>query len=132
MFAVTTGQLAEAPAFEGLDTDTLEAIVSNALFIWVPAGQAVVRQGESGFDFYLILSGEAAVVNGDETVADLGSGDIFGEMALIERGRRTADVVARSSLSLMTMSAWNYRSVTKRFPAIADRLTRLAASRRSD
>ena len=131
MFAVTTEQLAEAPAFAGLDRETLEAVASNALYIWVPAGQAVVRAGESGFDFYVILTGDAAVVNGDETIAELGPGDIFGEMALIDRGKRTADVVARSPLALMTMSAWNYRSVTKRFPEITERLIELARSRQS-
>ena len=131
MFAVTTEQLAEAPAFEGLDRETLEAIGSNALYIWVPAGQTVIREGESGFDFYVILAGDADVVNGGATVAELGPGDIFGEMALIDRGKRTADVVARSPLSLMTMSSWNFRSVTKRFPALTDRLAQLARSRQS-
>ena len=131
MFAVTTEQLGEAPAFAGLDRQTLDAVASNALYIWVPSGQLVVRAGESGFDFYVILAGDADVVNDGAVVASLGPGDVFGEMALIEGGQRTADVVARSPLSLMTMSAWNYRSVAKRFPALADRLTRLALSRRS-
>lgn len=131
MFAVNTEQLAETAAFEGLEREVLEAIGSNALYVWVPAGQAVVREGESGFDFYVILAGDAAVVNGGETIAELGPGDVFGEMALIDRGRRTADVVASSPLSLMTMSAWNYRSVTSRFPALADRLEELARARQS-
>ncbi len=130
MFAVTTDQLAQAPAFEGLDPATLDAVASHALYIWVPAGQFVVRQGESGFDFYVILTGDASVVSGGETVAELGPGDVFGEMALIDRGKRTADVVGRSPLSLMTMSPWNYRSITKRYPAIAERLNELARARR--
>lgn len=131
MFAVTREQLAEAPAFEGLDRETLDAVVSNALFIWVPGAQAVVKEGETGFDFYVILDGNADVVNDGATVATLGPGDVFGEMALIDGGKRTADVVARTPLSLMTMSAWNYRSVIKRFPALSERLTELAGSRRS-
>lgn len=132
MFGVTVEQVSEAGAFEGLDRETVDAVVSNALFIWVPAGQAVVRQGESGFDFYVILSGEADVLSENVTVAELGAGDVFGEMALIEGGRRTADVVARSPLSLMTMTAWNYRTVTKLHPALAERLMQLAESRRSN
>jgi CRP-like cAMP-binding protein len=131
VFAVTTDQLAEAPAFDGLDHDTLEAIASRGLYIWVPAGQAVVKAGESGFDFYVILSGDADVVSDDVAVARLGAGDVFGEMALIDGGKRTADVVARTPLSLMTMTSWNYRSVTKQFPALADRLMQLARSRQS-
>lgn len=131
MFAVNTEQLADAPAFRGLDQETLEAVASNALYMWVPAGQAVVREGESGFDFYVILAGDADVMTAGETIAELGPGDIFGEMALIGRSKRTADVVARAPLSLMTMSAWNYRSVTKRFPALADRLAQLARSRQT-
>lgn len=132
MFAVTTDQLAEAPAFAGLNRDALDAIASKALYIWVPAGQAVVREGESGYDFYVILSGEASVTSRGSTVAELGPGAVFGEMALIEGGRRTADVVARSALSLLTMSSWNYRSVTERYPAIAERLEQLARSRHTE
>jgi CRP-like cAMP-binding protein len=131
VFAVTTEQLAEAPAFDGLDHETLEAIASRGLYIWVPTGQTVVKAGESEFDFYVILSGEADVMSEDVTVAQLGSGDVFGEMALIDGGKRTADVVARSPLSLMTMTSWNYRSVTKQFPEFADRLMQLARSRQS-
>lgn len=131
MFGVTREQLAAVHPFEGLDDETLDAILGRALFIWVPAGQTVVQEGTSGFDFYVILAGDADVESGGRVVAHLGPGDVFGEMALVDGARRNANVEAASALTLMTMSAWNYRATTTEFPAVAVRLEQLAESRRS-
>lgn len=131
MFGVTTEQLAEVRPFQGLDEEALEALASRGVFMWVPEGQAVIRQGEAGSGFYVIMAGEAEVSIDSETVAVLGPGDVFGEMALVEgrKTRRNADVVARAPLTIMTMSAANYRNIATRFPDLGARLRELADSR---
>ena len=77
----------------------------------------------------MILSGEAEVRVGDETIATLGPGDVFGEAALLSKGRSNADVVATSVVSLRTMMAWDFRKTTEDYPVIAKRLQELADAR---
>lgn len=126
---VTAAQLREVPLFSGLSGYKLEAIAGRSLFIGAVQGITLVRQGESGFDFFVILSGDAEVRVGDETIATLGAGDVFGEAALLSKGRRNADVVATSVMSLITMMAWDFRKTTEDNPVIAKRLQELADAR---
>ena len=126
---VTAAQLRGVPLFSGLSDHKLEAIASRSLFIGAVLGITLVKQGESGFDFFVILSGEAEVRVGDEKIAKLGPGDVFGEAALLSKGRRNADVVATSVMSLLTMMVWDFRKTTEDNPVIAKRLQELADER---
>lgn len=128
---VTRDQLAALPLFEGLDPDALDAIASRAVFIGAHPGLKLIREGESGFDFFVIVDGEADVVVGGEAVARLGKGDVFGEMALEGGGKRSADVVARTVMSLLTMMVWDYRTTEQEYPVVGERLRALAEARRS-
>ena len=71
----------------------------------MPAGRAVVTQGEIGDRYYVIESGEADVLGDGRIVATLGPGEGFGEIALLRSTRRTATVVARSSLTLRALGS---------------------------
>ena len=100
----------------------------------VPAGAAIVRQAERGDDLFLIAAGEAEVRVRDHdgrssTEATLGPGDYFGEIALLTGGRRTADVVALTPMTVLRLGKDTY----VRFLAhlVEQRLARTAASRAS-
>lgn len=67
----------------------------------VPAGEAVVQQGDEGDAFYVIVSGTADVRQDDRSIASLGAGDFFGEIALIDGKPRSATVVATDDLVLL-------------------------------
>ena len=79
------------------------------------AGQIILRQGELPRNFYIILNGEVQVYrehDGEETeVAILGSGELFGEMALLRRVRRTASVRAITPVDLFTMSGPDFTAL---------------------
>lgn len=126
---VTREQLAGIPLFEGLDGEALDAIAARSLFIGAHPDLKIIEKGESGFDFYIILSGEAEVMADGNSIARLGPGEVFGEMALEGYGKRNADVVARTIMSLLTMMIWDYRTVEREHPEIGERLRRLAQER---
>lgn len=102
----------------------------------VPAGHYIVRQGEMGGDMYLIDEGEADVLkhNGDGPpihIATLGPGYYFGEIALLNGGERTADVVAKTSMSLLRLSKEAYTRFLARLDEVQGRIAETAAARSS-
>jgi CRP-like cAMP-binding protein len=72
------------------------------------------------------------VVIDGEQVATLGPGDVFGEMALLGRRHRNADVTAKTQMSLITMMVWDFRQVIEDHPEIEHRLRALAEQRLSE
>ncbi|HLC30133.1 MAG TPA: cyclic nucleotide-binding domain-containing protein [Dehalococcoidia bacterium] len=101
-----------------------------------PAGTEVFREGEVGDALYVVESGELEVVAPDRgsgevrRLATLGTGDIFGEMALLGAGRRTGTVKATSEATLLVLSTNAWRSLASRFPAATTNLLRIMVQRR--
>ena len=98
----------------------------------VEAGQTVVRQGEQGDALFLIEEGQAEVraTGADGTVATiaaLGPGHYFGEIALVTGGPRTADVVAITPLTLLRLDRAGYELLTQ--VAATEELTHTAHRR---
>ena len=128
---VTAEQLGEVPLFAGLDEADLEAIAERSVKMFVRQGVNLIKKGESGFDFFVILGGNADVIVDGAKVASLGPGDVFGEMALLEHRRRNADVVASTAMILATMMVWDFQQMRHDFPVITERLGSLAETRKS-
>jgi hypothetical protein len=88
-----------------------------------PAGDYVVRQGETGDEMFVIIDGKADVVvdagGQRRTVRELGRGDVFGEMGLIRSHERTAHVVATQPLEVMTVDERALARVKRRYPRTA-------------
>jgi hypothetical protein len=92
--------LASVPFFEPLAPTTLEKLAMRLRPLVVQAGTEVVREGESGEIFYIIGSGQVEVIHGGKLVATLGTGQYFGEIALLHEIPRVATCVARSDAEL--------------------------------
>jgi CRP-like cAMP-binding protein len=104
-------RLRAIPVFASLDSETLRGIATFATESSVPAGKHLVKEGDYAYEFMAIEEGEADVVRGNETVATLGPGDFFGEIAVLEKTLRTASVVARTPMRLVTLSHWDLKRV---------------------
>jgi CRP-like cAMP-binding protein len=124
-------QLAKVPLLEGLGSYALGEIAEHSVKTYVRPGIRLVAAGESGFSFSMILSGKADVRAGGETVATLGSGDVFGEMAIVTGAKRNADVVATSAMVLASMMVWDFRDMVNKHTEVQERLDQLVADRTS-
>jgi len=93
-------RLSSVPFLSVLSGRVLERLARSVRGETVPAGESVIREGEAGEDFYVVVSGHAAVVVNGERVRELGPGDFFGELALLRDVPRTATVRATSDLEI--------------------------------
>src|SRR5882724_4695876 len=91
------------PLFSDFSDQELHQIAPFAEEIEVEAGTRLVKQGQFSYEFFAIEEGAAEVLRDGEHVADLGPGDFFGEMGLLEKDRRTATVVAKTDMRLITL-----------------------------
>lgn len=119
-----TRLLQRVPLFQGLLRDELELLLQQAHKEPLWAGAYVLRQGEEGRDVYVVVSGELQVLQsleqGQEAIlAELKPGDSFGEMALLDQGRRSASVRCRNDALLLRLPA----STLAQAPAINVKLT---------
>src|SRR3954451_3313137 len=80
--------------FKGLGGVPLSAVADRAVEVDFPSGRPIVRQGDDGAGFYLIVSGGARVTRDGQELARLGPGDFFGELSLLDREPRVASVTA--------------------------------------
>ena len=95
----------------------------------VSAGKEIVTQGSTGHEFFLILSGEAAVKRAGRKVNTLSSGDYFGELALLSKGERNATVVAETDMDLLVLGQREFSGVLDEVPGLAHKLLVSMANR---
>jgi CRP/FNR family cyclic AMP-dependent transcriptional regulator len=96
-------RLKAVPLFAQLSKKELAMLVRQADHIEYPEGFVVIREGQSGNEFWLVISGTLSVQRGGDEVDTLGSGDWFGELAVIDPAPRDATIVATSPVELMVI-----------------------------
>jgi CRP-like cAMP-binding protein len=85
----------------------------------VSDGRRLTPEGASGYQFYVIETGTAVVRRNQESIATLGPGDFFGEMAMMGDGHRIADVVATSPMTIFAMFGTSFRELEADLPDVA-------------
>jgi len=93
------------------------------------AGDPIVKEGEAGLGFYVILDGQAFVKRKGKTVAKLKKGDFFGELALLDDQPRSADVVASEATKCLVLLRWNFWALVSKNKKMARELLREMARR---
>jgi len=100
-------------------------------------GETIFRQGSPGDSFYVIDSGTVSVrikksfFSFSREAAKLGTGDFFGEMALLSRDPRSATVVSVSDTKLFRLHADDFQNVVKRNSAFAAEIKKIADKRKA-
>ena len=107
--------------FQFLEQPALERLAMSLIPIDAPAGTAVIREGDVGDRFYILVAGAAAVTNQGRLVADLGPGHYFGEIALLREVPRTATVVLTADSHLVALEREEFLgAVTGSRPSVAE------------
>jgi CRP/FNR family transcriptional regulator, cyclic AMP receptor protein len=123
-------RLKSIPLFEGISDDELAKIATFAQEVTVEEGRELVREGDFSYEFMAIEEGEAEVTRHGEHVAELGPGDFFGEMGLLEKTLRNATVVAKSPMRLVTLTGWDLKRIERSVPEAIERVRQTLEARR--
>jgi CRP-like cAMP-binding protein len=116
--------LAGVPLFAACSNRDRQIIARHALLVDVPAGMDVVEEGTPGDAFFFVVDGRATVRRKTRTVATLGPGGYFGELALLHPGPRDATVTADTPMTLGVLGTRAFRSLTRELPALNEKLMR--------
>ncbi len=117
------------PLFSALSKSDLQQVDRAADRIEVEAGRELVTEGRTGREFFLILDGTAIVRRNGRKVATLGPGQFFGELSLLDKGPRTATVVAESDMKLLVLGQREFGGLIDGVPGMAAKLLQGLAHR---
>jgi CRP-like cAMP-binding protein len=122
---ITRAQLLEylgvVPMFNGLSKKDLATVARVTDQVRVPAETVIAEQGEAGDAFYLIVSGSAVVRRNGRKLGEIGPGDFFGEVALLDGGPRSATVKMLEESVLLVMHRKDFEPLIA-VPSIARKL----------
>ena len=111
--------LRKVPLFSRLERHELERVIERATEIEVPDGQVLTRQGASGQEFFVVLSGHVIVARDDQATARLGPGEFLGEIALLDGRPRTASATAEGPTRLLVIDHAQFDALLDEYPSIA-------------
>lgn len=121
--------LATVPLFSELSDADRIRLADQMKEVRLPEGAELIEQGDLSYKFFVLLEGNALVERSGRHLADLGPGDFFGEMGILGKQRRTAEVLATSPVRLAVMASWDLRSLLEEHPKIRYLVERVADER---
>jgi CRP/FNR family cyclic AMP-dependent transcriptional regulator len=122
--------LKSIPLFADIPDDELAKIATFAQEVTVEAGRELVREGDFSYEFMAIQEGEAEVTRHGEHVANLGPGDFFGEVGLLEKTLRNATVTATTPVRIVTLTGWDLKRIERSVPEAIERVRAALEERR--
>jgi CRP-like cAMP-binding protein len=121
--------LRTVPLFSALDDAELERLASEFRERSFRPGDAIAIEGAEGLTFFVIESGEVSISAQGKEVARLGPGDHFGEIALVDKGPRTATVTAATDMRAHMLPIWSFRPIVEANPELGWKLLESLAGR---
>jgi CRP/FNR family cyclic AMP-dependent transcriptional regulator len=121
-------RLTAIPIFSDLSDEEARRLATYATETSVAQGQILMKQGDYSTELIAIEEGTADVIRDGDKVASVGPGDLIGEMGLLERRPRNADVIATSPMRVMKLTHWEIRRMSQ---DTVDRIQKTIQERRS-
>jgi CRP-like cAMP-binding protein len=125
-----TARLKQLPLFASLSEREREKIARWADEVDLPPGKHLVDEGQFAYEFFVIEEGTAEVLKGGDRLAELGPGDFFGEIALLEEERRTASVIATTGMRAIVMTRRDFGAMQSEMPSVAAQIRQALEERR--
>ena len=122
-------RLKAIPLFAALGKKELKRVASMALALDAQPGDRLLNEGAYAFEFFAIESGAAEVVRDGKHLADLGPGDVVGEMGALSHGQRTATVIAKEPTTVIYIRAQDFRHFANDMPALGEQIHQLVEER---
>jgi CRP/FNR family transcriptional regulator, cyclic AMP receptor protein len=124
-----TELLAGCPLFSGVGPEHLAALSEKATEVAFEPRHTIVRQGEIGTGFFIVVEGRVKVVRDGRTLATLGPGEFFGELSVLDGQPRIAQVVAEEPTRCLALASWDFETVLLEQPALSLAILRGLAAR---
>jgi len=112
-------QLASVPLLAGIESRVRRRLAEIGKRRTYAADETIVKEGSTGTALYIVLSGRARVEQGGQPIGEVGAGDFFGELALIEEHPRSATVVAGEQTDCLLFPAWEFTALLEEHPEVA-------------
>ena len=106
-------RLTAIPIFSELSPEEANRLAAFATETSAAEGQILMKEGDYSVELIAIEEGTADVIQGGDKIASLGAGDLIGEMGLLERRPRNADVIASSPMRLIKLTHWEIRRMSE-------------------
>ena len=106
------------PLFASCTKKELAQIASIADEIDLPEGKVLIREGDTGREFFVLIDGTAEVERGGKKVASIGPGDFFGEISLISKTPRNATITTTSPVRALVITDRAFRTLLDHSPQI--------------
>ena len=117
-------RLRQIPLFAGLGKKERREVAKQADEVDVQAGRHLVREGEFAYEFFAIEEGTADVRRGEQLLGELGPGDFFGEMGLIDKATRNASVIATTPIRALVLTGPAFRHLERELPGVSKQIRR--------
>ena len=115
--------------FAGVGERAINAIASQARVVNHPEGKDITEEGGGAAGFHLIRSGTVSVTVGGNPRPDLGPGDYFGEISMIDGKPRSATVNATSPVTTISLASWAFHPILDEHPEVSKELLKVMCAR---
>jgi CRP/FNR family cyclic AMP-dependent transcriptional regulator len=121
--------LSAVPLFSACSKRDLQILARHMQVLSIPAGTALMHEGDHGDAFYVVLDGRAIVEASGKRVGALGPGDHMGELALLDPAPRNATVIADGDMTVSVIDARTFAAIVRDVPAMTGKLLAALARR---
>ena len=121
--------LEKVPLFRDCSSEVLDKLADATTEFDFPPDAPIVQQGQVGNGLYIIVSGGARIVAGNDELARMGPGDFFGELSVIDQQPRAATAYALGPSTCLALASWDLVAELERDPRLAMNLLKELVSR---